>query len=749
MAAPWEISATQSAPPPVAPSAPWEPPVKQADGSGVNAGPPPSPPSPDIWGIPGSWIDAAKNLGTAAEKGLSDIVGMPGDIQHYLNQAYTPTTDQSQAPMGMSFLPDWFWKPGDPFSSLPANTPLLPGSAGQVQNALNQLVTNPPTSSDVQGVVKDVTGLNYTPSTSLGREVQAGGEMATAGLLGGPEMAVSSYLGGATQQWAKEVGAPDWLQTMFGLTVPVIAHTAVTAPESLVRQVARAKSATGQMGQAAQILTEAGGTPDYMATASQPPVETADATLGQVTDNLGILGLERSRFQDSPQAKATFQQIAQDANKATVEHLQQNAGGNWPSYGNSVLQQQQSSGAIKNQVNNAVTRAFGDGGIEDAAWNVVDPNRTTALDTGQLKQDVNNFVNSQTKTNKQYLPTDNINTINSFDPTEPLQEFQDQRSALRTEQRSQSAKGNYNQARLIGNLADVVDNHIANMTMPTPDLAAAYQNALSVSRGLHDTLDNPVIKAIQDGNASEVGSQIMTPEGFDAYYKATNGSPAAMQAARNHFLAGLADTAESKAAETQTLLPPRFNGYLNDNRTLLNDRRLFSQDQADALDRAGDQLNYSARTGRVDAALPGSQTYGLIRGDEATKAMVGEQTARLLAPAKAAMGAVGTGIGYLASHGLFPGQELVGSVLGGAASRLFGPSMEASAKNVLKYVDQALANPAFAERIQQYRPDPNATLLPSALQNVPGGIPRLPPTEIPPYSPLRSPLRNLSPLPRG
>jgi hypothetical protein len=644
---------------PTASGAPWE--VKQ----GL-----PTLPSPGWGPIPGSVIDLGKNIVTGIETGVADVAGMPRALQDFINQ-YIPPDPGS-----------WAANPNDP--------------------------RNPPTQPDVRKAIVGQTGLDYVPSTPEGRIVQRAAEFGGPAILGGPLAAGFAATGGAAEQGLKEAGAPPWAQTTAGIVVPLLAHTGVTTTKTLLRPTREA----GQEAAAQQIIDQVAANPD--AESRPPPISGAPQTLGQARGDDQLLAFEQHRFQSSPN-QTEFTKIKTGANQAAANELQNV--GNFPNRSEAGPQMLQAGTGMHQEVKAGLDAAHS---AEHAAWTGIDPTNSTAFDTVALNQKVDDYLNSLTKARRQYVPTDEVATIKSFAPTEPLMEMQDLRSTLSTQARDLRAGGKTNQANVVEGLRDVVANHVDNMVMPTPDLATKYENARLLTQQLHATYDVPQVQRVLHSPTPSAAAPLNfmnSPEGFDAYYKATNGSPEAIQHAQDYFLAGMA---RKSLGGGDQLAAKSYVDYLNKpvNQALLNDRRLFTQDQADNINRVAAQLDHTMQTERAGTNF-GSQTYKLLSGGEQTKALVGQTgaaAANILDKAKMAAGA------YIGAHFW----DFSGSMIGAGLSRLIGgPSYAKAGEKVLAIVDHALRDPAFADQLRQRArnlPSTSATLAPALKGTAASGL---------------------------
>lgn len=632
-------------------------------GVAAKAPPQPSAPTPGFFGPA---IDTLKNFGTGVENALGGLIGTPRAMAPTINSF--GTNPNSRMERGLA--------------SLMPGKPLLP------------------TTEETTDFIKGNTGLDYVPSTAGGRIFQQATTGAGMGAAGGGPGAFLGGVGAAADQTAKELGLPEWAQAAAGIVTPLLLHGGVSGTRALLRPTTRA----GQMGTAQKILDEAAINKD--APIGQPPVAGAPSTLGQATNDPGLLALEKGRFASSPQMAGKFTEIKQGANEATTNSLQ--GAVTMPNRGGAVQQMQDASTGMHQAVSDSLAQFKG---AVDRMWGRVDPNNQTALDTGPLKQAVDSYVGGLSKVRQGFVPSDVHQMIQSLAPQVPLRELQDLRSAVTTQARSLRDSGKYNEANAVQGMAGTVGQHVDNLTMPNVALSQDYADARSASRNFHETYDADPIQRGLNGDPSKAGAQFMrTPEGFDAYYKATGGAPQAMQHARDYFSGGLAKAAESTGAENQTLLASPFNRYLRDNQFLINDRRLFTTDQAQVIQRAADQLDYTLRTQRAGMAGT-SPTYQLLSTEKFAEGLVGKKgaaVAKFINKGKTIAGGV-------AGHHFGGG---AGMVIGAALGHASGVPYEAAASKVLGIVDRAVSDPQFASELRRYRDNPSPKTMTPSIKNL-------------------------------
>lgn len=573
--------------------------------------------------------------------------------------------------------------------------------------ALEPKVT-PPTYGAIRDFLIKKGAPNYVPSTPLGRITQQAATGAGAGIFGGWGAAAAGGAGGAAQQGGAELGLPDWMQAALGILTPIVTG-GIAKGASVVR---RPLTAAGQSTLAQKVLDEAAVNPN--AAIGSPPIAGAPATLGQATGDAGTLALEKQIVNSSPKLQGKFNAVTGGANTAVSTDLQNNF--TWPGRGDAVPQMQQASGDMFAALQKA--REASSKNVS-GLWGKVDPNGTTALDTSQIKQDMAAYVGSLTKARSRFIPPEIQNMIDGLSRTETLGELQDTRSAMLAQARSLNEAGKYNEANVVQGLAQRFGTHVDNLTLADPAMSVAYNAARDASKTHHMIFDDPAVEKALNGlptGAADTFLRTGTPQGVDSFFKATGGKGA--QAAQDWFTGGLAKAAESPvpgAGGNQSLLATPYTRYLNKYRALLNDNRLFTQDQRDAITRGAQQLDYTLQTERA-GVRGGSDTYSKLSSDKYLDSMVGMTGAKLIRKFGSVKQTIGTGIGGLI--GGTPGAMIGGALMGGNGAGAYSRAAQAT----LDLVHQAIFDPKFAAELRAFRTNPSqSTLTPGLLKYFAGG----------------------------
>jgi len=568
-----------------------------------------------------------------------------------------------------------------------------------------------PTTADIRQRIINQTGLDYVPSTRAGRVAQKGGEYGLAALLGGPEAVIPGVLAGSAQQTAKELKAPEWMQTLLGLATPFLAHTGLSLLDTLT-----APTKPAGIGAAAlRVLDEAALKPNP--TINEPYIEGAPQTYGSATGDPGILAFEKGRFQQGEMVPKLMA-INKGVTEATTAALQGVAP--MPSRLGSAMQMENTAANMHQNIVDAQTASKTN---EGTLWRQVDPAGTLTTPIAPLETSLQKLQQNLEVARQGDFPgyvNDVIAKWKALGPNVSLNEVKALHTKVLNDYRQahNPVTGDANAANVLYPVEQALRQTMDGMASSDPAQQAALDAARQASRDHHQIYDNKAVVRTVNGPPSRAGNILNAPEGVDAYHAATGGSPAAMDAARRYFMAGLARDA---IGQDGNLSAAAFNNNLRDNQSLLADRRYFTADQADVVKRAGQQLNAQQQT--VRAGMGGiSPTAQLLSNQQYAEALVGKQAASVANLLGKLRTAAVTGLGHVVGGP-------IGAVAGFALSHLPGIPYQAAGRAVLNMVDQALADPAVAAELRRFRDNPTTKTMTPRVANL------LRPSAYPGYQP--------------
>lgn len=643
--------------------------------------------------------DVGRNILTGAAKGTRDIVAMPNTVARLLRETPGPAQPNMAAVGQGRGSASW----GLSRSGLPVgNVPAPSSQPGWIER-------HTPSMEDMnRHLFKDIGLPYYTPSTGLGRIGQMAVEGGVGGAVAGLPGVAAGMVGGAAQQSAAELGAPTGIQVAAGLLAPSVGAAGARAARLGFRTLSDIVSpqlASGQRRIAAGVLRDSAGGPFQP---TLPAVEGTPETLGQSTNNPGLLALERTATRRTPVMQGRAQQMRSNANQRVVDEL--HGLGNVPARGENTMAAESASVDMRAELM-ASEQAARD--VESAAWRAVDQGRNLQMPAQPIRNGLNILRrNVLGPSREDLLPGYIQQVLDRWGNNVSLNDLVALRSRVLGDIRRlrSGPQPDANTAGALDQVADMLLRHTDNLAATDPATQQALEAARQATRDYHATWDHPAIRSAisQSGgafdrvNPSAMASKIIKlggggQESLDAYIRATGGDANALQAARDYVVAKMMKRSQSVQPDLegdQFLLAGQMRKFLDENAGLINHPALFTPEQRDILRRVAEENDRLARTAR--AGMPGgSDTYANLAGDSFLQALVGRSGAQILKLFGAAVG------GKLAGP--------VGMAGGYAAGRAMTNSLYGRARDrVLELVDQALLDPEFAAQLQQYARNPQA-----------------------------------------
>jgi hypothetical protein len=511
-----------------------------------------------------------------------------------------------------------------------------------------------------------------------------------AGSVAGEDLAAAAG-GGPTAQFLAGT-AGGLLGGAIGATIPTIPGNVYKAGAAAIRPFTEA----GRRNITGRLLNESAiyGVPDLPNT----PLG-ASPTLGQATNDPGLLSLERSVQQLTPAISGRFADQASRNNQTILEAFDELG----QPRGRAPYQISQEA-APGLEANRAAARQ-----AESAAWEAIDPTRSVQIPMQPIRERMNAYVNDLTMARRPLVPDDLLAMVNQGGDTLPMRELQDLRSALTTRERMARRTGDYNQANVFREMDQALFQRLPEGQVPMPataDQAATmrYQNALQASRDYQQTFGQKPIRDIfrvEGTPDSAVLDKMLAPgqgqaERVQQYVQATMQDPAQMQHGRDWFTARMQNalsSARQDAEGDQFILGDRMRKFVQDNRPLI-DSPLFAPDQRRVVNELVDAATMVERTARA-GPQGGSDTAAKLAGKNYVQSLVGGW----FQPVRAAELA-GGGIG-LATSGGWKG-ALGGAAIGNRiATPLFEKAYSGARDKVMSMLSEAMLDPAFARELMQ------------------------------------------------
>lgn len=311
-----------------------------------------------------------------------------------------------------------------------------------------------------------------------------------------PESPGWQVIGGALGAYAPSAIARGARGTMRA--AQAVPEAAVAAGEA-VSTVAKPFSDKGRESVVGEALYEAAGrrVPDP----DQPAVPGLAPTLGQITNNEGLLALEKTMAK-SAEGVLPFKERLQENQAVAREAVTNLRGSGVPEDVRTLAdramqvadeqavsaERRASSGLSETQASDLAR-----GRIESARegmrqqrrslWNAEDLMGDGALvDVNQLRLALGDFMSSRTKVQGRAIPKEIEEKLYQMADREPLAEIQSVRSEFGNMARQYASQGNASMADIYGGMRDVVGRFLDEQQFENPRIQEAYQAARAISR---------------------------------------------------------------------------------------------------------------------------------------------------------------------------------------------------------------------------------------------------------------------------
>ncbi len=338
-------------------------------------------------------------------------------------------------------------------------------------------------------------GQTATMLPMMAAMLKSAGAAALSGVTGGEGQEGGHQLAGLLAPGVPEVDSV--LSTAGGLLggfAPAGIMAGAKAPFAAYRALRAPTTAPYQENMAGRILRDAStyGTPD---TLQGSPLPGNPISLGRAANDPGLMAMENQLNRASNAAEGDALASQTVGNQVTRRGLQSIS----PGDPNAVAPAIQSrNAAIDSTLDVGATaalrrvqQAMDDAGlgqgsdrtgasleartelesslkgarqVERDTWGKIDPEGTLNISTGGLKSDLNSYVAGVPKLDRAELPQDVIDQIKGLDTAEPMSEWTAIPKALGAKMREAQSAGQWNRARMIGELKDVVLNRLNNLT---------------------------------------------------------------------------------------------------------------------------------------------------------------------------------------------------------------------------------------------------------------------------------------------
>jgi len=583
----------------------------------------------------------------------------------------------------------------------------IPRAAQDANDYLNSLAGLPaqkyampaPTEQHLEDKAFDNTAPEYVPNSTAGKYGMDAATFAAPALAGGPATIIPNLIrGGLTGLAAHGLNEnlPGW-----GVAAPV----ATVLAELLFHKgmgAIKPSLASGQEGKAGAILNEMNA-PD--ATQVRPALPGMRLTTGQLTNNRGMLALDRELGTDAENEEARV------GNQAVISHALDKVA-NGPDGADAASAQ-------SSIVNQNEREAFND---QSNNWKAIG---NASFNAKPLKQKVESFVRGMKNKpmSAQALPNAEIKAILAMPDKVPLETLQDIRSSLGASAAEASQGGKKMVAMLAGRsengIGRLVEDHLnepRHMLSKDPAVMARYRKAIASTKHYYDTFgdDNKAGAQIADLTGEKIAPEAtlrrFLPPGSEgdgrmalSRLKLASGTGKGLDPARNYLMGEL-----KKAIEGGT---DKFDKVLSDYDYAFKDPDVFTPAQQGAIKDARDAVEQLNRTASVGDKT-GSAAFERLQGGTFARELYGSFVARALPMGARIVGAA-FGNTLTKSIGWEGGEEIAGQLVGAeAAGDAVKEAVKGARDRVFEVLNRVRRDPVLAKQLQMKSTAANMAMAP-------------------------------------
>lgn len=510
------------------------------------------------------------------------------------------------------------------------------------------------------------------------------------------------------KSWGNKAVAGGVGGTVGGIVGGTVPAALGVAP-ALVRTVARPFMKEGADEIAGNVLNKMAGSGGV--TTQTPPLPGLQLTTGQLSNNPGVLSLERTMQQRN----------AAGGGNAMMDEAQRAAANNALITG-TVKQLGDVNADASKVLQERLERAYGVARKSNKElWTAADTENTGGVSGHQFNNFMNNHIGTLSIADRSAIPADIMDVMEKMgkEKTQNLSDVQSVRSMLGSKARMAARSGDSNTARVLNGLQDKVEEFIDQRANALGDTLPKYNEARADTAWMKQTFNQPpVIRDVLGVDrfgadkipTSAVADKFITTgrggkEALDAYFQATGYEKPAMQAMRDAFAKKFLDHIQLSTSDIgggRNLSAAATTNFVDDYAHIINSK-IFTPQQRELIGKIQQATDMIARTSRA-APKGGSDTAAKLLGNNFLDVMIGPGASKLAPIAGAAIGM---------SHG--PVGMLVGAAAGkGVEKGLTEALYAAPREKVIELLNQAIADPAIAQALMTKASAANAKMMPSA-----------------------------------
>lgn len=475
-----------------------------------------------------------------------------------------------------------------------------------------------------------------------------------------------------------------------------------------------------------KILNEMAGTDPLQMNWQNPPLPGTKYTVGQTTNNPGLLSLERTLQQRN--AGGAGDVMLQEANRTAsnntavrdaIEKIG-NLGTDAPAAMSARLEAADKAAKI-------ATRA---------KWKAVGIDDNTNVPIGWLKTRVTDYLGGLKVAEKKAIPPDVLATLEELPKGSSLGEIQAWRADVGDKVRAAFRAGETNKGRILGGLADTISTFLDDVPTlsaksgMTPEKMALYNEARAATRSMKQTFNEPpdVRKALAVDShgadrlpVSATADQFIKagkggPEALNSYLKAVGNDQEGLQAARDAFAQKFLKSIEGVGTDVSgnsPIIAGKTEKFLDQYGHVVNSK-LFTAPQRDLLSRIQNATEIGARTMR-SGPKGGSDTAAKLIGNKYLDVLIGPDAGKLLNAGSTLGGALA---GHLVGG---PVGALAGAFTGIGAAKVGDRFLEralyeAPREKVINLLQEAISDPQLAKALMMKTRPGQLQLLPAPVR---------------------------------
>ena len=457
-----------------------------------------------------------------------------------------------------------------------------------------------------------------------------------------------------------------------------------------------------------------------------------EPSVGNITNDPGLLRLERTVKQFSPVAGGQFDDLATRNNqtvRGALDQIGTPAGrtpGEISAQAAPLLEAERAAGRAR----------------EKATWDAIDPGNQVHVDMEKIRTRAQSYIDDLEMARRGDVPNDILSTVFSGGAGAkelPIGEMTAVRAKLRDEASKATRASDYDKANVVRGLNEAM---FPNADIPlagnvSSAAQARYDAARAESRAYNDTFNVKPLRNLfkPDGTFDSAALDTTLAPGagqaerVQQYVSASMGNPDLAQHARDWFTAKLNDRMSASITQdnagNQLIKPTELGNFVRANRALI-DSPLFTVDQRKVVNDMVEAMRTLSRRPPSD----GSPTAANLQGGNYVSALVGNWV-------KPVTAALGTGIGlaggaagaHLLPEAVPGGLAQIGGALAGAggsgaiARSLADRMYTGPAEKVKDLLVRAMQDPQLASELLMRASQQNNAFASPQLRSLIGTLP--------------------------